>query len=563
MRPLICGTAIVLAACYNNPNTDLTAASTGTITGTVTSNTGSPLANVAVTANPQLGSPQTVASNGNGQYAISNIPFGPGSIGVGGVPSGCQSAGSGYSMPASFGTVTVNVTVQCGITTGTVGGTITSTQGGAIVGAIVTITPTGGHPLATVTSDMDGFYSDASVPASPASGTVAVSGLPTGCAAPAPVAYTGLTVLGAATANIVVSCQTTASAIGLWIDGQYLLTSAQLAATGTPTPTDSCPGANSSISGGLGPEAFDANGNLWTARGTAIVEWSASQLTNACSPATPTITIPFPNSSYGFSAFAFDPHGTLWISTGSGALVGLSVTQLGASSTGTVTPAYTITGAQPGGLAFDASGNLWVGTSASIVEYTPAQLAAATTGTASPTPSRSLKDSLANDEATYDFLAFDTHGNLWVSLGVSYQSQVPGDTVYYTQYADSVLEFSATQLGNLAANATPKPVVSIGETITQDNAAITFGALAFDGGGNLWLGLASANGGGDVVRYPAGSLNSNGETDITVTNPNGTGYGTSLAFNPTPTGLPINGARVTARRSPHIVQAKRAKQQYR
>jgi hypothetical protein len=239
MRPLICATAIALAACYNNPNNDLTAASAGTLTGTVTSNAGSPLANVSVTADPQLGSPQTGASNGNGQYTIPNIPFGPGSVGVGGVPSGCQPTGAGYSMPSSFG------------------------------------------------------------------------------------------------------------------------------------------------------------------------------------------------------------------------------------------------------------------------------------------------------------------------------------TVYYTQYADSLLEFSATQLGNLAANATPKPVVSIGETITQDNAAITFGALAFDGSGNLWLGMTSVNGGGDVVRYPAGSLNSNGQPDITVANPNGTGYGTSLAFNPTPTGLPINGAHITTRGSPHIVQAKRAKQRYR
>ncbi|HTA73324.1 MAG TPA: carboxypeptidase-like regulatory domain-containing protein [Gemmatimonadaceae bacterium] len=563
MRPLICGTAIVLAACYNNPDSDLTAASTGTLTGTVISNTGSPLANVSVTANPELGGPQTAASNGNGQYTISNIPFGPGSIGVGGVPSGCQPTGAGYSMPSSFGTVTVNVTVHCGITTGTVGGTVTSTQGGAIVGAIVTITPTGGHPLATVTSDMDGFYSDASVPASPTSGTVAVSGLPTGCTAPAPVAYSGLSVLGTVTANIVVSCQTTATAIGLWVDGQYGLTAAQLAASSTPTPTDSCPGANSTISGGVGPEAFDASGNLWTARVNAVVEWSASQLTDACSPATPTITIPFPTTTYGFSNFAFDPHGTLWISTGSGALVGLSAAQLGASATPTVTPAYTINGLQPGGLAFDASGNLWVGTAASIIEYTPTQLAAATTGAASPTPTRSFKDSLANYEATYDFLAFDAHGNLWVSLGVSYQSMVPGDTVYYTQYADSLLEFSATQLGNLASNATPKPVVSIGETITQDNAAITFGALAFDGSGNLWLGLNGANGGGGVVRYPAGSVSSNSQPDITVSSPNGTGYGTSLAFNPTPTGLPISGARITARNTPHIVQAKRAKQRYR
>jgi hypothetical protein len=557
MRTLICVTAIALAACYNNPNTDLTAALSGTLTGTVTSNTGSALPSVSVTANPQLGSPETVATNASGQYSISNIPFGPGSVSVGSLPSGCRAGGSGYSMPTSLGTLTVNITIQCGITTGIVAGTVTSTQGGTIADAIVTITPTGGHPLPTVTTGPNGSYSDANVPA-PSSGTVTVSSLATGCTAPAPVAYSGLTVLGAVTANIVVSCQTTATAIGLWVDGQYLLTAAQLAASGTPTPTDSCPGANSSISGGLGPEAFDASGNLWTARGTAILEWSASQLADACSPATPAITIPLASLQYGASALAFDAHGTLWISANTG-VFGLSTTQLGASATGTITPAYTITQSQAPGLAFDGSGNLWVATSTSVVEYTAAQLSAATTGSTLPAPSRSLADSLANSEASYSFLAFDAHGNLWVSLGVTYQTLVPGDTVYTTQYADSVLEFSATQLSNLATNATPKPVVSIGETITQDNAAITFGALAFDGSGNLWLGLTGVNGGGDVVRYPVGSLTSNGQPDITVTSPNGTAYGYSLAFNPTPTGLPIYGARI----APHLVQAKRAKQQYR
>jgi sugar lactone lactonase YvrE len=252
------------------------------------------------------------------------------------------------------------------------------------------------------------------------------------------------------------------------------------------------------------------------------------------------------------TALAFDSHGTLWMAT-AGGILGASAAQLSASSNGAITPRYTIPASSsattpnalqtPSGLAFDANGNLWVANSISVVEYTAAQLASATTGSASPAPTHYVTDSNATGE-TYDFVAFDAHGNLWVSASVAYQALLPGDTTYATQYADSVLEFSASQLGNLASDPTPTPVVSLGESIAQDNAGIQFGALAFDGGGNLWLGLSGASGGGAVVRYPAANLAGNGQPDITLTSPNGTGYGNSLAFNPTPTGLPINGAHV-------------------
>ena len=180
-----------------------------------------------------------------------------------------------------------------------------------------------------------------------------------------------------------------------------------------------------------------------------------------------------------------------------------------------------------------------------------------------PAPSHFFTDSNASG-ATYDFVAFDTHGNLWVSASVVYQTQDPGDSVYTTQDADSVLEFSASQLAGLASDTTPRPVTSIGESIAQDNAGIAFGAIAFDGSGNLWLGLSPAayGYGGAVIRYPAANLTGNLQPDITVTSPTGTAYGYSLAFNPTPTGLPINGSRVTT----HIVrgvQAKRARPLYR
>ena len=89
----------------------------------------------------------------------------------------------------------------------TFSGTVSSSVGGGISGATVTVTPTGGSALAGVQTTSSGAYTVDSVPAG--DGSVAVSGLPSGCQAPAAVPYTGAKNGGSRTLNIVVPCSST------------------------------------------------------------------------------------------------------------------------------------------------------------------------------------------------------------------------------------------------------------------------------------------------------------------------------------------------------------------
>jgi hypothetical protein len=549
---------LALVGCSNTtPTANLP--TTGTITGTVTSSTGGGLANIALVAVPTLGSGATQVasiSQAGGVYSIPSVPVGPGSvITTGTVPSGCTTASASYTMPVTTGTITVNLTVPCGITTGTVYGSVTSRSGAALANVSVVITPSGGKPLAAVTTDATGAYANDSVPASPATGTVSVATLPTGCTAPAPVAYTGLAPVGSVAVNITVNCQEAATTTtGLWIDGQYLLSTAQLAQSGAVTPADSCGGipAGNTYGGGLGPEAFDASGNLWTqhfeSAGGNLTAYTPAQLAAACSAVAPGITVSFTGGAV--SALAFDAHGTLWIATpmaGTGAIFGLSAPQIATSSSGHVTPAYTINvSAAPQALAFDTSGNLWVGTSTSIVEYTAAQLTAATTGGSgtSPAPGRSVTNNLG---ASYAALAFDAKGDLWVTLLASYDSTDATDSVNFTVNADSIVEYTASQLTTLSSSTTP--AVLLGESTSDGANDVQWGAIAFDASGNLWLG-ANLSGVAGVERFPAANIvpGGSGLADVTIDDPTVfEGFTLSLAFNPIPAGLPINGTRVVPR----------------
>jgi hypothetical protein len=567
--PALAGLALLTPlGCTSSPTAELS--TTGTITGTVASSIGGTLAGVSVIAVAQLSAPGipslAAVSQSNGQYSIANVPIGTGTVlTTGALPTGCTSAGAPYSMPINPGTITVNITLPCGITTGTIFGSVTSQTGGAIVGASVIVTPSGGKPLAAVTSGTSGGYANDSVPASPPNGTVSVSALPAGCTAGAPVAYSGLTPVGAITVNITVSCQeSAATTLGLWVDGQYLLSTTQLTQSGIVAPADSCPGVGFSVNGGgyptaVGPEAFDASGNLWTQRAQMsgnIIAWTPTQLSATCSTGTPGITLPFTGGAV--SALAFDAHGTLWAAVGanaSSAIYGFSAAQLAHAATSAVTPAFTIQPAgsgtasslsSPAGLAFDASGNLWVASAVSVLEYTSAQLGAASTGSANTTPAPSHALSNAN-ALGYAALAFDAPGDLWVTIDASYQSVDLNDSTSVTVIADSIFEYTASQLANLSSNATPTPTSTLGESLGDGTAGFQWGAIAFDGSGNLWLGAGLFNQSGLVYRYPAANLGPGGSgvSDITIQNPSGlVGYGISLAFNPTPTGLPINGSRV-------------------
>jgi hypothetical protein len=340
--------------------------------------------------------------------------------------------------------------------------------------------------------------------------------------------------------------------IGLWVDGLYAYAAAELASSGTSSPTDTCPVPRNGAS--TSPAVFDAAGNLWAQRAAdstiSVILWTAQQLAAECSSGTPARTITIDQSGTRaaldeVTAMAFDAQATLWLSfQDDGVLLGLSSSQY--QSSGTVIPAYTLqngtSGAAqlyaPTGMAFDAAGNMWVGNVFSVLEYKTATLALALTATGGsaimPLPDAYLSTTASEAAAangspgtspTFEYLAFDAEGNLWVSGAHS-------STAGYTDY---IAEYAASALSTLGANTTPAPVVTLHEDSAQAANFVSFGALAFDSSGNLWLG-----GGTELFRYPAASLTASGSGlyDVTISNiPFLTGY--ALAFNPIPSGLAL------------------------
>ena len=157
----------------------------------------------------------------------------------------------------------------------------------------------------------------------------------------------------------------------------------------SPTPAVTLSATSGSLSGPAGL-AFDANGNLWVANATSstVVRLAASQLAASGSP-TPAVTLGATNGSLdGPFCLAFDASGNLWVTnTNASTVVEFTASQLAAS--GSPTPAVTLSATNgslsaPSGLAFDASGDLWVANaiSGTVVEFGASQLAAS----GAPTP---------------------------------------------------------------------------------------------------------------------------------------------------------------------------------
>ncbi|HTU86406.1 MAG TPA: IPT/TIG domain-containing protein [Solirubrobacteraceae bacterium] len=177
-------------------------------------------------------------------------------------------------------------------------------------------------------------------------------------------------------------------------------TKAQLASGGMQVPavTLSDDGSNS-IDAPDGLD-FDAAGDLWVSNfdGDTVIEYSKAELATNGSPV-PAVTLSADASDSLATpdALTFDRHGDLWVTNG---YQGNSVVEYtpGQLVTGAPTPAVTLSSDSSGSLngsdqaQFDAAGDLWVadyeptGSSGSIVEFTPAQLAAS----GSPIPENTI-----------------------------------------------------------------------------------------------------------------------------------------------------------------------------
>jgi hypothetical protein len=292
---------------------------------------------------------------------------------------------------------------------------------------------------------------------------------------------------------------------GLWFSSftsrLAFLTASQLAA-GTPSTPAASIGTNPSNPWGV---AFDAKGNLWVVVSAGVVEeFTASQLTsNAPTPAV--VLSDTAGSISGSGELAFDANGNLWLGNAAdSSVVEFAANQI--TQSGSPVPVVTLNASTgslsvPWSLAFDLSGNLWVGNfqNNTVVEFSSAQLAAS----GSPTPAVTLSGGVFTGPFG---VAFDASGNLWVSNVVS------GHVDKYTPA--------------MQVTGSPTPAVSL-------STGFQSAGMAFDASGNLWV----ANNGGAVVEYRASQLAATGSPTPAVTLSSGVPWG--LAFNPHASGLPL------------------------
>ncbi|MBK8250996.1 MAG: carboxypeptidase regulatory-like domain-containing protein [Gemmatimonadetes bacterium] len=173
---------------------------TGNVAGAISSSLGGALAGVSVTVTPTGGSASAPATtSAAGAYSIT-VPVGPGTgaVTLGNLPANCTNPGAtNYSGLTSGGTVTLNVTVTCTAPPqfGTLTGTVSSSLGGIVAGATVSV------GAATTTTNASGVYTLPNVPVG--AGTVSFSA--SSCTA-GTAPYSGLTNGGTVTVNTTLTC---------------------------------------------------------------------------------------------------------------------------------------------------------------------------------------------------------------------------------------------------------------------------------------------------------------------------------------------------------------------
>jgi len=170
----------------------------------------------------------------------------------------------------------------------------------------------------------------------------------------------------------------------------------------------------------------------------------------------------------------------------------------------------------PIGLAFDATGSLWVvsagtaNTSGSVARFEPRQLAAS--GYYLPTVQLAVDSPGA--------LAFDAQGDLWIVSSGS-----------------SLLEYTASQLGGADA---AEPALTL--SLDADESA---NSIAFDAIGDLWVSLQHASDSSSaLVMFTPGQLAKTAQPapfEALRTQP-GRGGTSLLIVDPTPAALPLAGA---------------------
>jgi streptogramin lyase len=264
--------------------------------------------------------------------------------------------------------------------------------------------------------------------------------------------------------------------------------------------------------------AFDAGGNLWFTHAEGISMIAMRDLGTSNAPASVVLTGAGAQGvgQPGASGLAFDASGNLWVAYAADDVIArFTPAQLMAS--GMPTPAIRFSGSDlksPDALAFDAEGNLWVTSSEgpAILKYQASRLTASYSGVADIAITTQSPPPIVGTYTDPQALAFDASNNLWISYG--------GSTLVRLTAAQRALSDSAL----------------VPEIIADVSVLSLANSMAFDGGGQVWLPGKV----GEILAAGSTTLGTSEALSAAVTlTPPGFGYAGSLAFDPAPEALPL------------------------
>lgn len=299
-------------------------------------------------------------------------------------------------------------------------------------------------------------------------------------------------------------------------------TSPQLAAAGTATPADTL-GAGASLRN-ISGMVFDSAGNLWATDyiNQRIIKFTTAQLASGAS--TPVVEFSTAKEPWGM---ALDARGNLWVSYYNGNYVAeYSASQVATWSGSISEPAPLLVidaNIGPLGLAFDATGNLWVAGFDVPMTYEFSSAALAAGGTVLPA------DSLVSAYLAHGSgLAFDPGGNLWLGTEFGY-----------------VVGYTSAQLADTAR----------GQPTFAQTGASRVDHIAFDNAGNLWMATETP----DVLMLSPSQLASGNIVPAARTLTVASGERTfGLGFDAHNAALPLAPSYSLAGRASIVVGASRA-----
>jgi hypothetical protein len=286
----------------------------------------------------------------------------------------------------------------------------------------------------------------------------------------------------------------------LWVTDYLFVTAyqgAKLKHSGTPIP-DFGFKRNSIYDGPLGA-AFDNSNNLWVIYfgSDQVLELTRPQLSAiaAGGRVKPKVVLTPANGPTGLpTALAFDSSGDLWVGNLiSGQISEFTPDQL--KKSGTLVPATSITLDLPSTLSrlrFDKAGNLWIVGSVVISKLTPDQLA--TGGLLTP----ALTLEIVRNWTATD-LAFDSAGNMWTAVEYIFGKRGVLDMV-------NAADLDATGDTTLAPSITISPAPNG----SGDSSNWCPSGLAFDHQGDLWFSNQCASHHGSIVELSPAALAASG-----------------------------------------------------